>query len=296
MKRIGIFCTISFGLTYLIAFTLMFNGGASNPLYTIGILVCMLTPALAHILTRLITKEGFKGCYLRPNFKKTTIKYYLLGWLGTEALLIIGGLVYYLIYPKAFDPSLSTMSQMLTQQAAQTGVSIPSFTPAALWGMLISQLIAGLTLGIVLNLPTIFGEEFGWRAYLLPKLVEEKGVAKALIYSGIIWGLWHAPIIAMGHNYGLHYPLFPIPGILGMVLFCIVVGIFFNYITLRTQSVWPAVMGHAVMNATAATMFLMHSSKIVPNPFIGPSAVGVIGGSGFIVVAIFLFRKLTKPN
>ena len=45
----------------------------------------------------------------------------------------------------------------------------------------------------------------GWRGYLLQKLSKEYSVQKSIIISGIIWGIWHAPIIAMGHNYGTGY-------------------------------------------------------------------------------------------
>ena len=49
-----------------------------------------------------------------------------------------------------------------------------------------------------------FGEEFGWRAYLQPKLMP-LGFRKAMLLMGLIWGVWHWPLIAMGHNYGLDY-------------------------------------------------------------------------------------------
>lgn len=294
MKRIYIFCGISFGLTYLISFLLMFNGGASNPLYIMGLSLCMLTPTIANILTRLITKEGFKNCYLKFNFRKTTAKYYLLGWLGTEILILLGGLLYYLVYPKTFDPSLSGLGQLLTTQIQTTGGIAPEYTSSMLWGILMMQLLAGLLFALPINIPFMFGEEFGWRGYLLPKLVEEKGIKKALIYSGVIWSLWHAPMIAMGHNYGLHYPLFPIPGILAMVVFCVTIGILMSYITLRTQSVWPAVLCHAVINGTAAFTTLFHTINIVANPFIGPAITGIIGGLPLILVAIYLYIKLTK--
>lgn len=294
MKRIGIFCGISYGLTYLIAFYLMFNGGAQNPLYSVGLMACMLTPALAHVLTRLLTKEGFKDCYLRPNLKKKNVKYYLLAWLGTEALILGGALIYYLIYFKAFDPSLGTLQSLLTSQAQFTGTTLPTLTTPMLWGILAGQLISAMTFAVILNAPFMFGEEFGWRAYLLPKLIQEKGMGKALLYSGVIWGLWHAPIIAMGHNYGLNYPLFPIPGIVMMVGFCIVVGILMAFITVRTHSVWPAVICHAIINGTASISVFMHTPDSIPNPFIGPTITGIVGGLGFILCAIYLFRKLIK--
>jgi membrane protease YdiL (CAAX protease family) len=57
-----------------------------------------------------------------------------------------------------------------------------------------------------------FGEELGWRGYLLPKLMP-LGKWKAYVLVGIIWGLWHGPLVLAGFN----YPAFPVLGVLGMI-------------------------------------------------------------------------------
>jgi Type II CAAX prenyl endopeptidase Rce1-like len=59
-----------------------------------------------------------------------------------------------------------------------------------------------LTFGSVLT----FGEEYGWRGYLLPKLLP-LGEVKAAIVVGLIWGPWHAPMLAAGLNYSSVNPL-----------------------------------------------------------------------------------------
>ena len=73
----------------------------------------------------------------------------------------------------------------------------------------------------VLNIVTTTGEEWGWRGYLVPKLTEKLSVVPTLLISGIIWGLWHAPLTVMGHNYGLGYSGYPYTGILAMCAFCV---------------------------------------------------------------------------
>ena len=60
------------------------------------------------------------------------------------------------------------------------------------------------------------GEDAGWRGYLLPKLLEFMKPWKAVLLTGVIWGLWHAPVIACGFNYGTAHP---IAGIFAMVVF-----------------------------------------------------------------------------
>jgi membrane protease YdiL (CAAX protease family) len=51
-----------------------------------------------------------------------------------------------------------------------------------------------------LNAVFAFGEEYGWRGYLLPRLLP-LGEARAAVVVGVIWGLWHAPLLIAGLNY-----------------------------------------------------------------------------------------------
>lgn len=121
---------------------------------------------------------------------------------------------------------------MASLYAAQ-GVSLPEDT---LFTIFIAQLLLGIFLAPLLNIITTSGEEIGWRGYLLPKLMESYGPRVSIIISGVIWGLWHAPIIAMGHNYGTGYSTAPWGGILAMVVFCLFIGSFFSFLAIRTKA------------------------------------------------------------
>jgi len=100
-------------------------------------------------------------------------------------------------------------------------------------------------------IPT-FGEELGWRGYLLPKLLP-LGPWRALLASGVIWSLWHAPLILLGHN----YPEYPVAGLAFMTVFCVLAGCFVGWLRLSTGSVWPSVLAHAVINAWAGLPVLL---------------------------------------
>lgn len=286
MKRIGIFLGITFFLTWSLAFALMANGGLTSDYAILVLSVIMLLPAIGVVATRLITKEGFKNFGLKPNFKGN-IRYYLAAWFGPALLIALGGLIYFLLFPSQFDP---TMSQMAELYAAQ-GLDLPD---DGLLTIMISQVVLGIFLSPLLNIITTSGEEIGWRGYLLPKLMEIYSPRLAIVISGIIWGLWHAPVIAMGHNYGTGYPGAPWGGILAMICFCLVIGAFFSLLAIRTKSFLPASIAHGSLNGFAAIAIWFTLGN--PSPFIGPSPTGIIGGIGLIVVGILSFIWVGRKN
>lgn len=291
IRRVWIYCVIAFLLAYLIALVIYLTGGlADSPPIAAGLdlallllIVYMLTPALAHILTRIITREGWSNLYLRPKLKRGWL-YWLLAWFGTPVLMGVGMLVYFLLFPPYFDPQLSVLRDMLVS----SGFDLDTLQmPLAM--LLLIQTLQGVILAPILNAIPILGEEFGWRAYLQPKLMP-MGPRKALVMTGIIWGVWHAPIIAMGYNYGNFDPNYwgaPWSGIVMMTLGTIWLGIFFGWLTLKADSVWPAVIGHAVLNGTAAISLYM--TRGTPLLLLGPTPVGLVGGIGFITVGVLIF-------
>lgn len=286
-KRINIFLLFAFGITWTIDLIIYLTGGLKNfsVLSPTGALmtVSMAAPALAHILTRWITKEGWKDLYLRPRAKKVK-RFWLMAWLGTPLLVLLGFAIYFLILPQYFDPTLATVSKLLTQTAQQTGKTIP-LTPAM---FLIVQVVQAILISPIVNGLPVLGEEFGWRAYLLAKLVPY-GWRRAMLEMGIIWGVWHWPVIFMGYEYGLSYPGAPWLGALIFLWFTFIVGTFLGWLTLQSRSVWPAVIAHSSINGIA--LLAPYLVKGQPNPLIGPSLVGLLGSLPFTLMAIWLLSR-----
>jgi len=293
-KRIAIFLGLTFVITYVYEIFVIGNI-VKNPEYasisTLLVASVMLIPALCVVLTRLITKEGFKDAWILPNFKGH-IRYYILAWFLPVALIVAGGVLYFLIYPDKFDPNMGAMAQTFAAQGLD-------FDPAAIRSMMILQIATGVLLSPILNILTTTGEEWGWRGYLVPKLSEKISIVPTVLISGVIWGLWHAPLTVMGHNYGLDYPGYPYTGILAMCAFCIVMGVFFSYISLRTRSCLPAAIGHGAMNGLAGAGIYFTSGPEGIDTFLGPAPTGLIGGAGFIVAMVILtiiMVRLEKRN
>ena len=290
LKRVLIYLAFAFGIAWLWALLLALNGGLVNsPViipftnYTLAFFVLafgyMFAPALAHLLTRLVTREGWTNLYLRPKFKQGW-PYWLVAWLLPAVLIVIGAAVFYLVMPQFFDPQMKLFSAQMAGLAGDTPIPMPMMTLAIL------QFVQAVLLSPILNGLFTFGEEFGWRAYLLQKLIPLGG-RKAVLISGVIWGIWHWPIIAMGHNYGLEYTGAPWTGMFLMVVFCVAAAALLSWTTLRAGSVWPAVIGHAAINGIAAIGMLFLASE--PNPLLGPAPTGIIGGIACLLAAGLLF-------
>jgi membrane protease YdiL (CAAX protease family) len=83
-----------------------------------------------------------------------------------------------------------------------------------------------------------FGEEFGWRGYLLPRLMP-LGQNWAILVSGVIWACWHLPLnLLYGANGGLQgFPFW--------LVWTIGLGAVLGWLRLRSQSVWPAAIMHS---------------------------------------------------
>lgn len=293
-KRILIFLAFAFGIAWAAALVIALTGGiAGSPTLVPGLpytlafvltaVVYMGAPAIGHVLTRVITREGWQNVGLRPKLRRGW-PFWLAAWFLPAVFTILGAVVYFLIFPQDFDPNFTYVRQMLSSAGAAGAV----ITPLTL---ILIQTVQGVLLSPLLNGLFTFGEEFGWRAYLLPKLMPLGGRRAALL-SGVIWGVWHWPIIAMGHNYGLDYPGYPWLGMLMMVVLCIGLSFFLSWVTLRGGSVWPAVIGHAAINGISALAVLVTVTG-AGNPLVGPVPTGIIGMAawGVAVIVILASRR-----
>ena len=148
------------------------------------------------------------------------------------------------------------------------------------------QTLQALLISPVLNSLATLGEEFGWRAYLLPKLMP-LGWRKASLLMGLVWGVWHWPLVAMGHNYGVDYGGYPWAGLLMTVWIMFLWSVFLGWVSLRGRSVWPAVIGHSAINGIAGLGLLLVMGQ--PNPLLGPTPAGIVGSLAFTVVVLWMF-------
>ncbi|MER7010141.1 CPBP family intramembrane glutamic endopeptidase [Saccharopolyspora sp. NPDC000359] len=143
--------------------------------------------------------------------------------------------------------------------------------------LVLIQLLTMFLVAPLINAVLAFGEEWGWRGWLLPALTG-RGTWPALLISGVVWGVWHAPLTLLGYNY-------PNLGPWAALLFtgaCVLIGILLGWLRLRSGSVWPAVVGHGAFNAAAGLPMLLGSAAEPPNL----ALVGLTGLVGWGLMAL----------
>jgi membrane protease YdiL (CAAX protease family) len=253
---------------------------------SLRVAIAMFFPALCVVLTRLFTGEGFRGSYLSFNLKNGRYKYYLIAWLIPAVMTLLGILLYFAFFKGDFSPDLKFMTDTYAKQG------ITGITPEAARKSAVSQALTAIVIGPILNCLTCFGEEWGWRGYLLQKLKGRLKFMPLMMVTGIIWGLWHLPLTVMGHNYGMDYKGYPYLGILAMILFCFTFGTFLSYVTLKTDSCIPAVIGHGAINSIASLG--IYFTKDGGRMLFGPSPTGIISGLPLIFLAIILIWLLNN--
>ena len=153
--------------------------------------------------------------------------------------------------------------------------------PIALLGSsFLNVIIIGPFLGLIIT----FGEEYGWRGFLQGELVH-LGRIRGVGLLGIIWGVWHWPIILMGFN----YPGEPVLGPLLMTGYTVVLSYFLAYAVFKSKGVWTAAYLHALSNQTLA--FFM-TGVVMPVSIVMSFGIGI---PGLVLSALVILLILRDP-
>jgi len=240
------------------------------------------------IIEKLVYKEAIKEKLL-ISFRLN--KWFIIAWLITPVIAMASMGIALLFPDISFSPGMEGMfdrfENMLTpEQMQEMRESIDKMPFHPFWIGLLQGLLAGITINAIAG----FGEELGWRGFLLRQFEDQKFMKAALII-GFVWGIWHSPIILMGHN----YPTYPVFGVFMMTVWCILLSPLFLYITIKSKSVIAAAIMHGTLNATAglSIMTLEGGNELI---------TGSTGLSGFIALTLvtvlfFLYDKyISREN
>ena len=278
-KKILIFLAFCFGISYLAAGIFHWCGGDYKSVW--GLLlgtVYMFFPLISVLLTQLVTAEKLFSD-IGISFKLN--RWWWLGWLVIIPLPILLSLPISALFPGV---SMSTESELLRQTMDSLKAQGLPLGPG---GVFVFTLLSGLVAGLTVNAIFAFGEESAWRGFL-HRCLKGMGFWKKSLVIGVIWGIWHAPLILMGHNYPSH----PVAGVFMMVAFCVLMTPLMIFIREKSESVIMAAVAHGTVNALAgiSILYLLGYDELLS---------GFPGLAGLIVLAVcdlavFLYRRNQK--
>ena len=274
-KKIILFIIITYGLSILLASGFYLAGGQADFIggQIFGV-VYMFMPFIGTIIVQ-------KLIYGEKIIKPLKMNFRINRWWVAAGLLpfLISGLTFVigLLFPGvSFSPGMEGMLEVYSETMpreilAELEQMELSFT------FLILGLIQSVFAAFTINNLFAFGEEIGWRGLMYCEL-KEMGFWKKSILIGLFWGLWHAPLIIMGHN----YPNYPVIGVFMMVVFCVLYSPLFTFVRKVTGSVVGASILHGAVNASVgySFMFLQGGNELL---------VGLMGLAGFIVLLLVNF-------
>lgn len=261
---------------------MIFGVGIKNPadnltIYTLFASSYMFLPMICALGLQIMT---CRKTHVRVSLRETGLlrfnikSSWLVAWILPIVIVLMTIVVNSLFPDVEIKKDLTDLVPMDQVDEEQMGIVGMMMKPAF---MTVITIISGLFAGATINALYAFGEEYGWRNYLVDALREKKFVF-ASIFIGVVWGIWHFPLILLGHNYPQHNVI----GVFMMVICCVLLSFIETYFVLKAKSVYPAAIFHGTINAVAGlNVILIKGGNDLIN--------GAAGLSGFIVMAITIF-------
>jgi len=264
-KGLGIYFSVVVVGTAVLQWLIITGGGTIRDHGGL-ILMLMWVPTLGSVVARLALREGVGDVSFRFG-GRAGLKALLFGWLFP---VVVGVVAYGIAWTwgiAGFDPP-----------------PVEGVAAQAPWARFTVRLLFALSAGQLMSAVFAAGEEFGWRGYMLTRLIRAR-VPFPLVTSGLIWGLWHTPLIvsgqyATGPNHLLSAGMF--------VLSIVGAGVLIGWLRLYSGSVWPAVLAHGSWNVVIQGVFDQSTSGAEP----GGAAAFWIGESGVLVIAVLLLSAI----
>lgn len=284
-RSVGCYLVTAYGLMWLVCLPLwVTRTSLASPAAMGVILVGMFTPALASFITcryvdhtPWLRRVGLAPpTSLRPivMLSLTAFAVVTAAALAATALGGLLGLV------RLDLVGLSGVAQ-LEAGLPSTGRPLPS--PVVL---VLVSVVGTVIASFSANALAAVGEEIGWRGYLLPALLP-LGRVRALVVVGVVWALWHAPVVLLGYDYD---DVGRVTALVALIVFCVLFGTLLAWLRLRSDSVVPAAVAHGTFNGWIRLFPVLVAAGAQVSYLTG-SPMGLVGYAVFGALAGWLLAR-----
>ena len=226
-KRLGIYLLIVFAASLTLILFRKVTDESRTAFFFVQQLFCW-SPAIACIITRAATGEGFRDMKLHLRLKGN-LRYYLLAFM----------------LPLIFVPITEILPVVLNGYTERLcGFTWTNIASAVL------QLGSAAVVGSI----GLLGEELGWRGYMNEKMEPLFGTLGTCLAGGVVWGLWHFPNDIANHLNGYVDFTDALQNASERMVILILLGVVLMWVTKKTDSVWPAVILHFTHNSTTGVI------------------------------------------
>lgn len=232
--RIVTFLALTFGLSTIFYIKIITGGEGIGP----WLLPLMLCPGVSAILTKLIFDRNLKGLGWKPGPAK---------WLGLAYLLPIlyGAVIYGITW-------LLGLGGFTTEAVAEVVSELGMSDASGVQMVAVYTLVMGTIIFLRNSLPGAFGEELGWRGFLYPELQSMTSFTTASLIGGIVWALFHLPLILFADYHSSTPIMFQV---VMFFISAIALTFVYNWFRAKSGSVWPCVILHASHNIFFLNVF-----------------------------------------
>lgn len=250
-RGLTIYFTVVIIVSGALEWWIITHGGLNGPARSL-VFPLMYTPALACVIARLVGREGFGDVSFKWG-----------GSAGTRASLaawLLPVVVGFIAYGIAWATGLAEFHPPEQGQLAGIANPVTRF---------LAMIPLALTVGTLFSCISAFGEELGWRGYMVPRLVDAQ-VPSADLVSGLVWCTWHVPLILWG---GYAVGRYPLLSVLLFILTILPVALLYFRWRMASGSLWPTVIAHGAWNIVIQGVFDASSRGDGATTWVGESGV-----------------------
>jgi membrane protease YdiL (CAAX protease family) len=253
---------------------------AGNSIVYAGMLVLtMFCPLAAVVLVKKVHSKQPIGLNWKPEFRGR-LDFWVLAFWGPAVLTLLGAALYFLVFPAPLDWGLAA----LDAQLETTGLTGQQY--------LIITAFSALTYAPVVNMLAAVGEEAGWRGFLSPRLRRQFGPVKGRALMGLIWGVWHWPLMLLvGYEYGSEYFGAPFTGLALWCVVCFALGTLLDWMYAKTGCIWGPALLHGAFNAQCSLALLVTKTEYADQMLLGPTPIGAIGMLPMLAAAVLICAR-----
>lgn len=290
----GLYFLFAFGLAWLcqVYASLLLIRDGNAIAYRALLAVCMFCPLASALLVNKVYLHRPTGVVWKVQGKR---RYWLAAWFGPAVFTVLAAVLYFAVFPSRLDLSDSWLVTAYGGEMdaatlhSQLGVSNASY--------LLQTGLFAVTLAPVINMFFAVGEEAGWRGYMMPCLKERFGLLNGRLLGGVIWGVWHWPIMLLtGYEYGTNYLGAPVLGLAVWCVVCFALNTLLDWLYEKTECIWVPAIAHGGFNAVVGLFMVLTNPADAYYMVLGPTPIGLIGMLPMLAAAVWLTLHQMKAE